>query len=654
MGFAEKSLRALPRRMKAMGWPGRIGLVALVGLVVTGGVWLLRWGNAPQMLPVLDESVSVASLETTGGLLEAGQITHQTRDGKIYVPSETVHEGKGMLTRRESPTNGGGTFEQIFRDSDIWRTRGQNEKLWILAKMNALARAISDFPAVRSASVILEPGAPRRLGAARVAATAAVNVHLSDGARMTGQLLRAIRDLVAASVSGLQIEDVCVVDSSGKSYRWGADPERPVGIAADLEELLSAEAYYTEKILSALDYIPGLNVTVNVHRDAQGDRLVSASVSVPRSYLVGVYRTLYGAKAKVEGRRLEAIAKSQLAKVQALVARITDAGDPGQVKVDWYYDATTASALVGEGFFEDDHSLRKASFAVILAGFALMSIVLVLVRWGSRRTALNPSSTEQETSVNPQGEAEPATVEPEADRSPLAMLTEQHPARIAEMVKGEGPESIAIIMVHLDASKAAAVLDTLSNEVQAEVICGVMTLKQVDQQRLRELEQSLLQREGEVSDLEAGSTGGLAKAVEILRCAKSQTERNVLDALTEDSPELVRALHTETFTFEDIGYLSRSDLKGVLNSLDSEDLAVALRTAGPKVRKRIFSGLTLLGARRVRREMELVGPVRLSEVEAAQRRLVDAIRRAPRGRYVAEGDPKTAISHLETNRTGSG
>jgi flagellar motor switch protein FliG len=149
--------------------------------------------------------------------------------------------------------------------------------------------------------------------------------------------------------------------------------------------------------------------------------------------------------------------------------------------------------------------------------------------------------------------------------------------------------------------------------------------------------------QADVADLPAVAgeqAGGAGKVARILNHAGGATERAVLDGLTGMAPALAESIRKRMFVFDDVALLPRTVLRSALESLGGDELAIALRTAGKAATEKVLSSLSRDAAGKVRREMERIGPVRLSDVEAAQERVVSAVRRLEGGLYTSSAGRK--------------
>jgi flagellar motor switch protein FliG len=159
---------------------------------------------------------------------------------------------------------------------------------------------------------------------------------------------------------------------------------------------------------------------------------------------------------------------------------------------------------------------------------------------------------------------------------------------------------------------------------------------------VRDVEESLARRLRHAEP--GGGSGGVEAAASILQHVGGAAEQAVLDGLAGEAPELAQTIRRRLMAFEDLDRLPLEQWSAALDSLDSEDLAVALRTAGKRLRRRVLSTVSPAVAQRVRRQMEQIGPVRLSDVEAAQLRVVEAVRRFEPGQYTPQRAPDAVHS----------
>ncbi len=201
------------------------------------------------------------------------------------------------------------------------------------------------------------------------------------------------------------------------------------------------------------------------------------------------------------------------------------------------------------------------------------------------------------------------------------------PNQIAPFISKEHPQTIALILAQLDPSQAAGVLNPLPEELQADVSYRLATMENISPQVLREIEQSLA---GELQAVLTGQVtkiGGPKKVAEILNRTGRSTEKKVLEKLDQKDPNLAGEIRNQMFTFDDIVRLTDREIQLTLREVDTKDLAIALKGAKPELRDRIFSNVSEQVKATIEEEMKFPGPIRLSDVEEVQLRIVQTVRK---------------------------
>ena len=206
------------------------------------------------------------------------------------------------------------------------------------------------------------------------------------------------------------------------------------------------------------------------------------------------------------------------------------------------------------------------------------------------------------------------------------MLKNVDPNQIIPFIRKEHPQTIALVLSQLDSSQAAGVLNGLREEVQADVAFRIAGMDTISPQVLRELESSLA---GELDNILSGQVteiGGPKAVAEILNRTGRWTEKAVLERLDAQDPELAEGVRNQMFTFDDIANLTDREIQLILREVDSKDLAVALRGAGVEMQNRIFANVSDRVGQMMKEEMDFSGPIRLSDVEEVQIRVVQTVR----------------------------
>jgi flagellar motor switch protein FliG len=591
----------------------------LAGIVLFGILWLAMAGRKEVTVPLDTGALSSTDLAAARGMLADRGISCKLTSGRLLVPAKHLAAAREIVASLAKPREDAAeSLMALAREDDIWRTSAQNDKRWQAAKMVALSRLVETFPSVASATVLYEPGGPRGLGGAGQEPTAAVRVAMKSGATLTHSVALAIAELVSGSIAGMSYRHVRVVDGSGRSYRFDSEP----GGDTALQRRREIETYYHEKIHTALSYIDKVVIAVSATGKDDPAAALAVSVAVPRSYLAALGQTARGDPSAADGA---------LAKIRQAVLAVA-ADKPCQVKADWYYDTEPAALMdataSGGGAFGWGGVLAVAIIAS--AGGAGSAL------WANRIVRRRSDHVEQEQSGAESVEDNARGRETQEPDRPWDFLKNLTTDEIVSLVASEHPQTVAIVLGQLEPAKAAAVLTGLSEETQAAVARRVTVLHHVSPVVVVEVGRTLADRAANLAKGQPPAAGVEGRVAEILRHAGYATEKVVLDALAGQSPSLVEAIRRRMFSFEDIAQLPVDRLRPAMAHVDTAELAVALRTAGEDVQAKIFSAMPSEAARRVREEMERMGPVRLIEVEAAQQRVAEAVRRAESGEYLSE------------------
>jgi flagellar motor switch protein FliG len=211
--------------------------------------------------------------------------------------------------------------------------------------------------------------------------------------------------------------------------------------------------------------------------------------------------------------------------------------------------------------------------------------------------------------------------------SPFMFLHKADPQQILSVLTGEHPQTIAVVLAHLKPEQSSLILSGLEREYQADIAHRIATMGRLDPDIVRNLEQVLY---GRTSTVLAASSdeavGGVDPLVEIINKADRSTERSILEGLDALDKQLAEEIRGRLFVFEDITGLEDRAVQLVLRQVDSNDLAKALKGVTEAVRDKVLANMSERASQNLVEEIELIGRVRLSEVEEAQAKVVQAIR----------------------------
>ena len=191
----------------------------------------------------------------------------------------------------------------------------------------------------------------------------------------------------------------------------------------------------------------------------------------------------------------------------------------------------------------------------------------------------------------------------------------------------EHPQTIALVMSHLKPNQAAEVLTGLPSNKQLEVIRRIANMEQTNPEVVKDVEKSLELRMMSTLNQQLDKAGGVPIVAEILNLTDRMTNRGILETLEEDDAELVDQIRRLMFVFDDLLKLDDKAIQALLKEVDNSQWALALKGASEEIKEKILGNLSQRAADMLREEMEFLGQVRVSDVDAMQSQIVDTVRR---------------------------
>ena len=210
---------------------------------------------------------------------------------------------------------------------------------------------------------------------------------------------------------------------------------------------------------------------------------------------------------------------------------------------------------------------------------------------------------------------------------PFEFIRKTDPSQLLNFIQDEHPQTIALILSYLPSGQSAQVMSALPPEKQADVAKRVATMDRTSPDVIKEVENVLERKLASLVNQDYTIVGGVDAIVEILNAVDRGTERHILETLEIEEPELADEIRRKMFVFEDILSLDDRAIQRVLRDVDNNDLAVALKNANEEVQNVIFNNLSKRLAAMIKEDMEFMGPVRLKDVEEAQQKIVNIVRK---------------------------
>jgi flagellar motor switch protein FliG len=216
-----------------------------------------------------------------------------------------------------------------------------------------------------------------------------------------------------------------------------------------------------------------------------------------------------------------------------------------------------------------------------------------------------------------------------ASRRPqrFSFARDSDPTQLAQFLAAEHPQTIALILSHLHATQAAQTVTQLAPELRSEVALRIATMDRTPPEVVEQVEEVLKRKLGTAISRDFTSVGGTPFLVNMLTTVDRGTEKQILEYLDGVNAELATEVRKLMFVFDDLVQLDDRSLQRVLREVDSKDLSLAMRGTSEQLQEMIFRNQSTRAAQALREEMEIGGPVRLRQVEEAQQRIVNIVRR---------------------------
>lgn len=210
---------------------------------------------------------------------------------------------------------------------------------------------------------------------------------------------------------------------------------------------------------------------------------------------------------------------------------------------------------------------------------------------------------------------------------PFSMVRKADPKQLVNFIYNEHPQTIALILAYLEPEQASIVLSGLPQEMQAEIARRIALMERTSPEIIREVENVLESKLSSLMDQDFTAVGGVKTLVDILNRVDRSTEKVILETMEKDDQELAEEVRKRLFVFEDIITLDDTSIRRILREVDNKDLALAIKGSSQDVAARIYKNMSQRASEMLKEDIEFLGPIRLREVEEAQQRIVQNIRR---------------------------
>ena len=210
---------------------------------------------------------------------------------------------------------------------------------------------------------------------------------------------------------------------------------------------------------------------------------------------------------------------------------------------------------------------------------------------------------------------------------PFEFIRKTEASQILNFIQDEHPQTIALILSYLSPQQAASIISSLTPDKQTDVAKRIAMMDRTSPEVIKEVENILEQKLASLVSQDYTIVGGVDSVVEVLNTVDRGTEKHIMENLEIEEPELADEIRKKMFVFEDILMLDDRSIQRVLREVENSELAVALKNANEEVQNVIFNNMSTRLVDMIKEDMEYMGPVRLKDVEEAQQKIVNIIRK---------------------------
>ena len=207
------------------------------------------------------------------------------------------------------------------------------------------------------------------------------------------------------------------------------------------------------------------------------------------------------------------------------------------------------------------------------------------------------------------------------------VLSNMDSKSIANFLSQEHPQTIAVILAKLKSKQTSEIISLLPQELQADVVMRIADVEQVSPEILKEIDEVMKREIKSMGGVQRYKVGGIEKVVDMFNHFDRSKEKVILDKLDVLSPPLAEIIRKHLFTFEDVFMLDDRSIQSIMREVSNDTLTLAMKTSPDEVKEKIFKNISSRAAEMIREDLEVMGPVRLSDVEKAQGEIIKVVRR---------------------------
>jgi flagellar motor switch protein FliG len=206
-------------------------------------------------------------------------------------------------------------------------------------------------------------------------------------------------------------------------------------------------------------------------------------------------------------------------------------------------------------------------------------------------------------------------------------LQKADPAQLSKFIASEQPQTIALVLAHLNSSQAAALLSSLPAPLRADIVMRMASLEQISPEIISKITTILEQKLRSLGDFNRESYGGIRAVAELINRMETKSAASILEKIENENPALALSIRNLMFVFDDVMLIDDQGTREIIQRIDKKTLTVALKGCSEELRTQFFRNMSSRAVDMLREDMDVLGPVKVRDVEAAQQQIVAVIRK---------------------------
>jgi flagellar motor switch protein FliG len=206
-------------------------------------------------------------------------------------------------------------------------------------------------------------------------------------------------------------------------------------------------------------------------------------------------------------------------------------------------------------------------------------------------------------------------------------LQKADPAQLSKFIQSEQPQTIALVLAHLNSGQAAALLSSLPAQLRADVVMRMANLEQISPDIINKITTILEQKLRSLGDFSRETFGGIRAVAELINRLENKAAASILEKIENENPALALTIRNLMFVFDDILLIDDAGMREIIQRVDKKNLTVALKGCSEEIKSQFFRNMSTRGVEMLKEDMEVLGPIKIKAVEAAQQQIVSIVRK---------------------------